>query len=183
MSNPTAARTPGPGRRIATDIYLTLVLLAGVLLIQTALLSRVRLLGAAPNLLLVTTVSWSLLKGVTEGLIWAFLGGLGLDLITGMPLGTSSLGLMAICFLAELGTTNVFAGNLMLPVLIVVLATPIYAWIVLFTQQMRGLPVDWLATSLRVIAPEMLLNALAALLVFPALRGLIRAMGITRVGL
>jgi rod shape-determining protein MreD len=183
VADPSSSPFRAAGGRIATDIYLTLALLSVIVLVQTTLLARVRLLGASPNLLLAATVSWSLLRGVTGGLLWGFFGGLGLDLITGMPLGTSSLGLMTICFLAELGTTNVFTGNLLLPVVIVALATPIYGWIVLLTEQVRGLPIDWLANTLRVIAPETLLNGLMILLTFPVLRWVTPALGMERVGL
>lgn len=151
---------------------LALLGLALTILAQATLLSRVRLFGACPNLMLVTTVAVSLLLGMSEGLIWGFVGGLGLDLITGMPLGTSSLALMTACLLTNLGRSRVFSGSLWWPMLMITLATPLYAWIVLLTQQVRGIPVDWVATTELVVGPELLLNAISMALVYPILRGL-----------
>jgi rod shape-determining protein MreD len=147
-------------------------LLGLTVLAQATLLTRIRLLGASPNLLLVVVLTWSLLQGVEEGVVWSFIGGLGIDLISGGALGTSSLALMSICLLASLGTTSVFAGNLLLPIFLVALATPLHGWLILLTHQLRGLHVNWLASTVRVIGPELLLNALLIVLVYPMLRWL-----------
>jgi len=85
------------------DLYLGLAILSLVILVQGTLLSRVRIIGVGANLLLVTVVCWSLTRNVQEGLVWAFAGGLGIDLVSGLPLGTSSLALMPTCFLAGIG--------------------------------------------------------------------------------
>jgi hypothetical protein len=50
------------------------------------------------------------------------------------------------------------------------LATPVFGWIVLLTQQLRGLPVDWVDSTARVIGPEAALNVAAMVLVYPLLR-------------
>lgn len=170
-------------RRILNNVYLTLAILVLAVLIQATLTARIRVFGVTPDLLLTVVVSWSLLRGFTEGVIWGFLGGLALDAVTGMPLGTSSLALMPVCFLAGLGKSNIFAGNLLLPVIVVGLATPMHGWIVLLTEQLRGVPVDWLTSTVRVVAPELLLNGLAITVVYPILRGLVESTGIGRVEL
>jgi rod shape-determining protein MreD len=173
----------GGGRKL-TSIYLTLPVLALIVLVQATLLARLRFLEAGPNALLAAVVSWSLLRGIDEGIIWGFIGGLGLDLVAGLPLGTSPLALMSISFLAALGETNVFLGNLFLPAIIVALATPLYGWIVLLSQQLQGiavaeghLPVDWASATLRIIGPELLLNVLTVGLVYPPLRWLAGRLG------
>jgi len=161
-----------PGRLMGRS-GLALLGLVLVVIIQATLLARIRLLGASPNLLLVSTIAWGLLRSVGEGVVWGFAGGLGLDLITGMALGTSSLAAMTACLLTGLGRNRVFSNNLWWPLLVVVLATPVYGWIVLLTQQMRGLPVDWIASTVHVIGPELALNVAAMVLVYPVLRALL----------
>jgi rod shape-determining protein MreD len=143
-----------------------------VVIIQATLLARVRVLGASPNLLLVSSIAWGLLHTVGEGVVWAFAGGLGLDLITGMPLGTSSLAAMTASLLTGVGRNRVFGNNLWWPIGVVALATPVYGWIVLLTLQLRGLPVDWVASTARVIGPVLALNVATMVLVYPVLRAL-----------
>lgn len=163
--------------RRTVHIYGAFIVLALVVLTQGTLLSRARFFGAHPNLLLVVVVCWSLVRSVNDGLIWGFAGGLGVDLVANMPLGTSALALMPTTFLAGVGRSSIFASNLALPMLLTALATPIHGWIVLLTQQLRGVPVDWLGATVRVIAPELVLNALLTVLVYPVLRWAARNLG------
>jgi rod shape-determining protein MreD len=165
----SAETNEGAGSRSA-NVYLALVLFGAAVLLQGTAVARIRFLGVSPNLVLVIIVAWSLLRGVAAGLPWAFAGGLALDLISGIPLGTSSLALMTACLLAGLGTNQVFASNLLFPILIVSLATVAAGWVVLLTLQIRGVPVDWIASTVRLIGPEMLLNIALMALIYPAMR-------------
>ena len=78
-----------------------------------------------------------------KGLLLAFAGGLAIDLITGLPLGTTPLALMPVCFLGVIGRSSIYVNNLWLPVLLVAIATPLDGWLMLLIRQLRGLPVDW----------------------------------------
>ncbi len=158
---------PSRGR----DVYLIIACLV-IIIAQATLVSRIRVFGASPDLLLVTLVCWSLVHGVRDGLIWAFEGGLGIDLIAGLPLGTSSLALLPIPWFGDLGRSSVFGNNTLLPVLLVALATPLRGWIMLLLQQMRGTHVDWIADTVHVIGPETILNMLLAIAVYPVVRWL-----------
>lgn len=160
------------------DLYLALIILSLVVLVQGTILSRIRMLGVSADLLLVTVVTWSLTRNVQEGLVWAFVGGLGADLVSGMPLGTSSLALMPTCFLAGIGRSRVFAQNVFWPILLVTLATPLHGWIVLLTQQLRGVPVNWVDSTLRIILPELALNIGLTLPIYPGLRWLAARVGV-----
>jgi rod shape-determining protein MreD len=164
--------------RRRADLYLALIILSFAVVIQGTLLSRVRILGISPNLLLVVVVCWSLAHGVADGLIWAFIGGLGVDLIAGLPLGTSSLALMPTCFLAGIGRNSVFTHSVFWPMLLVALATPLHGWIVLLILQFLGMPVDWVNTTARVILPELVLNVLLTIPVYPGLRWIAAQVGV-----
>jgi rod shape-determining protein MreD len=158
----------------------SLVIAAGIMLVitlvQATLVSRVRFMGACPNLLLVVVVSWALLRGVLPALPIAFASGLFFDLLVGLPLGASSLGLMATTLLAGLGTRRVFSSNVIWPALLVALATPIYAFIVLMALQMAGTTVDWAEVGLQVVAPELVLNLLMTFVVYPSMRRLMETL-------
>lgn len=160
------------------DLYLGLAILSLVILVQGTLLSRVRIIGVGANLLLVTVVCWSLTRNVQEGLVWAFAGGLGIDLVSGLPLGTSSLALMPTCFLAGIGRNSIYAQNIFWPVLLVILATPLHGWLILLTQQLRAVPVDWVGSTVRIILPELVLNIVITLPVYPGLRWLAGRIGV-----
>jgi rod shape-determining protein MreD len=169
--------------RSRASIYLSLLILAATVVIQGTLLARLRFFGASPNLLLVVVVCWSLLHTVSEGLVWAFVGGLGVDLIAGLPLGSTSLALMPTCFLAGLGRSSIFTNSVLLPALLVALATVIFGWINLILLSLRGVPVDWAGSVLRVMLPELALNVLLVLVIYPILRWLAAHIGADRMEL
>lgn len=164
--------------RRRADIYLALVILATAVVLQGTLLSRLRILGISPNLLLVIVVSWSLAHGVRDGLLWAFIGGLGVDLVSGLPLGTSPLALMPCCSLAGIGRHSIYAQSVFWPMLLVALATPLHGWIVLLIQQFLGMPVDWLNSTVHVILPELILNVLLTIPVYTGLRWIAAQIGV-----
>ncbi len=152
------------------DLYLEITILVFVVFAQATLLSRLRVLGASPDLLLVSVVCWSLARGVRNSLVWSFGGGLGIDLIAGAPLGGSALALLPISWLGNLSRSSVFGSHILLPVVLVALATPLRGWLTLLIRQLSGAPVDWLASTMRVIGPEMVLNALLTFVVYPVLQ-------------
>jgi rod shape-determining protein MreD len=154
------------------NFYLMILGLTLVVLIQAALLARVRIFGAQPDLLLVIVVCWSLLAGVTQGLAIAFTGGILLDIVAGLPVGASALALMPVCFLASIGRTSVYHNNVWLPVLLVAIATPLHAWIILATRQLRGAPIDWIGTTTHVVLPELALNVALTVIIIRLLRRL-----------
>lgn len=169
--------------RSRASIYLSLLILAVTVIVQGTLLTRIRFFGASPNLLLVVVVCWSLLHSVSEGLVWAFAGGIGVDLIAGLPLGSTSLALMPTCFLAGLGRSSIFTNSVLLPALLVALATPIFGWINLILLGMHSVPVDWMGSTLRVMLPELALNVLLVVVIYPALRWLAAHIGAVRMEL
>jgi rod shape-determining protein MreD len=152
--------------------YAMVVVLVLSVVVQGTLFGRIRFFGASPELLVAVIVCWSLLSDVASGLLWAFLAGVGIDLIAGIPLGASSLALMPVAFLGGAGRNSVYGNNALLPVTLVLLATPLHGLIMLALLQVRQIPVDWLESLARVILPAMVLNALLMLPVMALLRWL-----------
>ncbi len=163
-----------------TGVSPLLLVPALVVVVQATLTARIRLLGASPDLLLAVVVAWGLLRGIGTGIAWSFVGGLLFDVAAGMPVGTSSLALMTVCFLTGLGESNLFQGNVFLPVIVVALATPLHAGIVLLTQQLRHSHIDWTGVAVQIVLPELVLNMATVVLVYPVLRWLAEKVGAER---
>ncbi len=68
-----------------------ILLIWACFILQTAVMSRLDLLAATPNLLLILTVSIGFMQGKTEGLLTGFLGGLLIDLFYGSMFGFYAL--------------------------------------------------------------------------------------------
>lgn len=150
--------------------YLAVPLLAGIALLQTTLAPHLSFSGAKPQFVFLAVISWSLLRGGREGIVWAFIGGVMLDLLSGAPFGAMTLPLLLVGYLSGLGEINVFRPNSLLPGVVGLLATLLYNVMVLTLLQILGQPVAWDLAFLHVILPAMLLNALVLPLIYFPLR-------------
>lgn len=85
-------------------------------LLQATILPRLRILGGQPDLVTLIVLAWSILDREQEGMVWAFVGGICLDLLSGTPLGISSLAMVPIAYAVGLTELTVYRNNYLLPV-------------------------------------------------------------------
>jgi len=127
--------------------------------------------------MLLTVVSWSLLRGTKQGIVWGFVGGLCVDLLSGGPFGLSALALMAIAVFSGLGEMNIYRNNIALPILAALGATLIHGLLYLLLLYIMGRSIPWFDILLQVILPSMIFNGLLITPVYAALRWLHRRTG------
>jgi len=134
-------------------------------------------LGVQPDLMLLMVISWSLLRGAQEGMIWALIGGIGLDLLSGDPFGTFTVILVVLSLLAGLGELSVFRTHLALPLVATLAATLVYDLFFLLLLYARGCSIAWADSLIKVVLPSTLCNVLLSPLVYKALYWLHRKTG------
>lgn len=76
-------------------IFVAIPLMAVLAILHTSVLAQIPVLGAAPQLLFLVALAWGIVRGMEEGLVWAFVAGVFTDLFSLAPLGISSLAFMA----------------------------------------------------------------------------------------
>jgi rod shape-determining protein MreD len=111
--------------------YLMTPLLLLLCLIQSTTAAHLKLGGIKPDLVLILVLVGTLLYGGRPGVVWAFIGGLGLDLFSGGPLGASSLALMAAALVASVGHRPLSRFNIMVPLGAAALGTIVYSLVYL----------------------------------------------------
>lgn len=158
-------------------LYLVVPLLLLVAVVQTSAMPHLRIWGVFPDLPLLVVVSWGLLRGAKEGLVWGLIAGLCVDLLSGAPAGAATASLVAVGFLAGLTQRGAFRAQVLLPVAAVFVATMLYDLIFLLAMLISGRPVQWLATMGRIILPSAALNLLLTPIVYWLLRSLHRRLG------
>ncbi|MGD2048813.1 MAG: rod shape-determining protein MreD, partial [Chloroflexota bacterium] len=80
---------------MSLSFYLAFPLMAILAILQSTLLPRFPIFGVEPQLWFVATITWTLMKGLRQGLIWALIAGIFVDLFSASPLGVTTLALMA----------------------------------------------------------------------------------------
>ena len=144
---------------------------------QATAMPHVTIMGVKPDLVLLMVISWSLLRGAQEGMIWALIGGIGLDLLSGAPFGTFTVILVILSLLAGLGELSVFRTHLALPLVATLIATLAYDLFFLLLLQMKGASIAWADSLIKVVLPSTLFNVSLSPLVYKALYWLHRKTG------
>jgi rod shape-determining protein MreD len=167
--------------------YFTIPFLLVVAILQSTAAPRLAVSGARPDLMLTSVVAWSLLaafrareleyagespgltRGINDGVVWGFVGGMFLDLLSGAPLGASALALMAAALAVGVIGVAVASAAPLLVALMTALGTLLYHLVFLLAMALMGRPVFWAPAATRVIAPSILFN----LMLIPAIYGLL----------
>ena len=153
-------------------------------LLQSTVATQLVIRGVKPDLVLIVVIIATLVYGGQGGLLWAFIGGIGLDLFSGGPFGASSLALMMATLVAALGYRILSRYHLLVPLSAAALGTLIYGLVYLgVLNALRtaaqlpllaayDIPQHYLPlwpTLQQVIVPEMFYNTTLVLFVTPLL--------------
>ncbi len=160
-----------------TSPLLVIPLLGLLALLQSTLLPHAAILNVWPNLVLLAVVSWTLLRGLAEGLMWAFIGGLWLDILSGGPFGLSTLTLVLVAFVISFLEASLFREHIVLVVAIVTVAGLLHGLISLSMLRLSGHPAATLTMLWRIAIPTALYTSLLTPVIFPAMRWLHRITG------
>jgi rod shape-determining protein MreD len=138
-------------------------LLALLAILQSAVLSHIGLLDGRPDLILLAVVGWSLTGRWREAMIWGFVGGLLLDLLSGVPFGTSAMALVLVATFTSLLEGRFWEANLLIPLGAMLLASLAYHAVLLGALLISGHPIDLGLAASRVVLPSLFLNLVFAL--------------------
>jgi len=151
-----------------------LILLPVLALTEQGLFAHISVFGARPTLLLLVVLDWSLLRGVEEGMLWGLLGGVVVDLFSGLPFGTSSLAFVGVAGLVGLGERWLHHAHVLLPAITAVLATVVYYIVAIIMTASFDHVLYLDSVMLRTILGVALFNAALNPLVYVGLRALDR---------
>jgi rod shape-determining protein MreD len=155
--------------------YLMVPLLLMLALLQSTAAGRIQLGRVKPDLVLIMVIVGTLLYGGRSGVLWAFVGGLALDLFSNGPIGASSLALMAAALVASVGHRPLSRFNIFVPLSAAALGTLAYATVYLsilaLLNAMQWFPRDlpFLEAMRYIVVPATLYNTAIMLLLLPLL--------------
>lgn len=135
-------------------------------LLESTVTPHLAVVGAHPHLVLVLGVVWTVAAGAESGLVWAFVGGLALDLFAQRPLGSS-----AFALLLSLGAAAVLARVLarvrpLSPIPLVFVLSFVNSFLLLVVYGALRAPIPD-AEPLRTLLPGALYDTVLAALVGP----------------
>ena len=155
--------------------YMMLPLIGAACLLQATAAARFKIYGVKPDLVLLLVVIGTLVYGSRPGVVWAFLGGLGLDIFSGGPMGSSSLALMAASLVAGFGHRTLSRFNIFVPLVAIAVGTLVYAGAylgilaVLQYLDVTHHQVPLFATVQNVVVPAIVYNTTIMVILIPFL--------------
>jgi len=124
-----------------------------------------------PNLVLILTATWAAIRG-DEGFVWAFFGGLLLDLLSGAPFGINTAGLV-------LGNTAaILLDRVPIPIETlratnwVAMTTVVFYSVTLIVLALAQRPFDIPLAFSTVVLPALIINPVLAIPTYVVLRAL-----------
>ena len=150
-------------------IFISLVILVGAAFLQTTLSPFMKISGVHPDLVLLLVISWVILRGLEEGLFWAVVGGLSLDILSGAPFGAFTFSMVVVALLTSLFHGRIFGSSIILPLSLTFPLSLLFNGLVLLLLMVLGRPMDWSAAFFNILLPVAIFNTMVMVLVFPLL--------------
>ena len=138
-------------------------LLALLAILQSTVFSHLQLLDGRPDLVLLAVGSWGLVGRGREAMVWGLIGGLFLDLLSGIPFGTSAIALVLVAYIASLLEGRFWEAHLLMPMGVTLLGSLVFYALSLAGLLLSGHPIDLPTALMRVILPSTFLNLILAL--------------------
>ncbi len=116
-------------------------------LMEVTVASRIHLADAQPQIVLVIAVLLTLMIGFEEGMAWAFVGGLFIDMLKFRPLGSTVFGLLVVVGLAAAISPVLARVRFARPLIGVIVFTPVFIVLTTVTTGLLSPPAPALVLS------------------------------------
>ena len=143
-------------------LLISIPILAGLGMIQSAVISKVPLLLGTTDLVLVALVAWALQEKVKQPWQWSLIGGVIMTILSGLPIGVYLVAYLGAVFIAAFIRRRIwkvpFLGMLT-AIFIVTMLSQVISWL---SRWFTGvlIPID--QALVFVMLPSILLNLLVA---------------------
>lgn len=109
------------------------------------------------------------MRGLRDGVVWAVIGGLSLDLLSGGPFGLFTLAMLVMALVASLFHGRLFGSSIILPLSLTFPLSLLFNGLALLLLNLLGRPIVWNEAFSAVLVPVAIFNTAVMLLVFPLL--------------
>ncbi len=147
-----------------STVFIAIPVLLLLTVVQSTILAQVTILGATPQLLPLFVLAWAMVRGSAEGLIWAFVAGLFIDLFSVSPLGISSLALMTAVLLVTTLQQNIALNRFFIPMILGGIGMFTFSLVSVLLLRLSGYPIVW--SSVATVPVTVVLHAFMILPIY-----------------
>ena len=124
------------------------------------------------DLVLVIVLSWNLAYPESESLLWALLGGLMLDSLSGAHMGINIISLTLASLIANLAGSRVWSTHIILRISVGIIGTIIYYLVYILLLTITGWTTDWANLPIDNLVRSIIINVFIIILIVPTARWL-----------
>ena len=155
-------------------LYLLVPLLGLCAILQSTVVPQIPVVEARPDLPLLVVIAWGAISETRDALRWGVIGGLWLDILSGLPFGVQTISLASIGFITDLLETSFFRSSILAPIVTTFIASLIYHSVALMILQLAGYTVEWNPFISKILLPSAIVNTLAMPFVYGMMHWLFR---------
>jgi rod shape-determining protein MreD len=144
-------------------------ILGGLLMLQSAVISRIPLLHGTADLVLLAVIAWALQERVETGWHWAILAGLLVGFISALPLVSALAGYLLTVGIVLLLRRRVWQAPILAMFVATVIGTLLMHGISFFSLRLLGTPLPWRESLNLITIPSLLLNLVLAIPIYALL--------------
>lgn len=150
--------------------YVGIVALILAATLQPSVLPAIRIYGGQPDFVLIMVLCWAVHAELAESIFWAFLGGVALDLLSIVPLGTSVIGLLLMIFAIQSLSQRLYSFSLFFLLVFVALGTVLQHTIAVMALTFVGYTPDFASAAQYFTLPTLVYNVVLTVPVYWVLR-------------
>ena len=152
--------------------WVFVVALGAASIFQVVVVPKLAVRGVYPDLILLLVIAKSLLAGRHDAIIWGFVGGLWMDILSGGAMGASSLALMATALLTGFGHNAIFRRHFFVPSFAALCGSLVFSLVYLAILVVVGYRFQPDLLVIELIVPVCLYNSAVMFLATPLLNRL-----------
>jgi rod shape-determining protein MreD len=134
-----------------------------LLILQSAVISRIALLHGTADLLLLVVIAWALQKRVETAWHWSVIAGLLISFVSALPIGVAMLGYLLVTGMTLLLRQRVWQVPILAMLVATFLGTLVTQGLALAALILTGDPLPILQAFNLITLPSILLNLLLAI--------------------
>ncbi len=144
-------------------IILAVPILTMLVILQTAVVSRIPLLHGTPDLVLVAVIAWAMQKRVQTAWHWGIMGGLILSFVSGLPMGVPLVSCLAAVGISLLLRQRVWQYPILAVWIATFIGTLVSHGLALAALRLSGNSISVITAFNLITLPSLLLNLVIAL--------------------
>ena len=149
--------------------WLIVPILGAAAVFQVVVVPKLEVRGVYPDLILLLVIARSLIAGGRSAVMWGFVGGLWMDVLSGGAIGASSLALMATSLMTGIGQNAIFRRNSFVPLVAALSGSLVFSLIYLAILAGVGYRFSLGPLAANLIVPATLYNGAVMFLATPVL--------------